>query len=1117
MAYRTTEAYDATEFDRFEKYPNGYGLIRHHDDFTPKSTRDWTVEFQLTLGELERLVTTPEDRKTVAVFNAKRRSVRNITGVFVFDQTLIASYCDFYDGDGSSTLRPPVESPPLSLPTDADITHTDTLALSSLAIGFHETEILATCTLIDTPGNEYFPYKVKLTHGITYGVGDNYHVAVRYTNSTRLLELIINGAAATGGTGTSTYTLLAAERFAGELDAVNNGTTAFDRDIVLLNECTVRGAYASTCKVAHVATGCSRFTQYKMQKQGGSNVALPPTIVTHCCPPRGTGMSELRIWHEARTNGELSSNDKLELSTPYDANLKGYWRLNDGGGILVEKVGEKHGSLHNTYPQFVANKNLLRDQGLNFADNQYIQANLGPTEYVEDAYSLMRRCMEGNDPDNINLAQIQYETTCDWTFQIQITVPYSAQDELTDLGLSGIADTCRWDVASEVRECPGDGTTSPNDDYRCHVFEVKDGQATPGTVLNDRGEENQGGTDNISMFHPAYDMTLFSVEGREEIDAADTDNHYDWRRVPLVRGLLTPDLEPVLEFYQDGNGSTADGPQTDYPVGTRCGRYLRIKGSALTPGNTYTLTFRKAQLAEQIGTPLLSIGFRLEIWVDGAVDKSKDYVQRTTATIAHTDTNGMMRAMAHRAIYDINVGASYVGDFIDRSETAPITDANGVVPPFRPGMLRNRCWQDHPGFFQMGFFRMWATTSLSDEDIEATWNQVITKDRASDPTLIINLEIDHVAPQILNKTRYVVPFNLGFKGWHVANAQEGLGSGGVYIWERFTWSNQDCLGYNRVPSDYLPTGSQDVPCNLLGLYAAVLARTYGLFSIFADSPFFDDDLSGDRQDVYVPVYGLLNEFVPNQKWEASVIADRMVMTAPGALPKIFDGKSIYTMGFVGYRGSWPVIGAVFGSGSLVQDKYFGARIAYFSEHDAIMDVTPLAVFYTTGTNGSLRASDINAHPDPRVTSYRIYRTVAQNTREEAEVAPLFLVEDGAFENKFELQVEIAGADNTLLDVVLDLNVTRPPFGSISGALDGVLWIGGDPLTGDAIYPADPGNPQRFDIVAGQKVVEEDSGENIVSILPLFGDLYISKPTSIHRMTPQGPEGGGSWPHLISGD
>jgi hypothetical protein len=482
---------------------------------------------------------------------------------------------------------------------------------------------------------------------------------------------------------------------------------------------------------------------------------------------------------------------------------------------------------------------------------------------------------------------------------------------------------------------------------------------------------------------------------------------------------------------------------------------------------------------------------------------------------------------------------------------------------------------------------MWAGVGISDEDIVQTWNTSIVQSRSSDINLIINLEIDHVAPQILNKTRYVLPFSLNYKSWHVYNGDHSF-SPGKWQWEEFTWGDEDCLGYNRLPSDFLPSTSQQSPCNLLGLYNAVLARTYGLFSIFGDAPFFDDSLSGNRQDVYVPVTGLLNEFVPNQKWESTSIADRMVFTAPGALPKIFDGKSVYTMGFTMYRGPYPKISVARTGAFHADNKYFGFRIAYFSEKDAILDTSPLTIMRTeyiqiaateavvaggaayiatdvvtvvggtgtpatitidtvdgggavltatlttfgeysilpanpvsvTGGSGTgatfnltwsdqnqntnlLTISDIVPHPDPRVTSYRIYRTVAQDTRAEAEVAPLFLSPDGAFENKFTLEVNIDGLDSALLDTILDLNVTTPPSGSISGALDGILWVGGDPLIGDAIYPSDPGNPQRFDIISGQRVIEEDSGELVNSILPLFGSLFVSKPTSIHRLDPQG--------------
>jgi len=263
-------------FSQHEKTPNSYGLIRWHADFQPLSTRDWTVEFLLTIGEEERLVASPEERNLrlqyVAAVDPGRPFVRQTAGVYVFDQTIIATYCDFNfdDGGGAATrnLRPPTF---VGDGGSAQIQTTDTLALSALAIGFRKTEIFAHCTLIDT--GEYFPFKVDLSFTIgTYTPGTTYHVGVRYTNSSRILDLVIDG------TSAATYTLLAGEKFAGEEDDVNNAASDdIERDIVLLNECTVRGAYASTAKLAHIAQGVSKFNQRQIEKtEVATNLLISP-------------------------------------------------------------------------------------------------------------------------------------------------------------------------------------------------------------------------------------------------------------------------------------------------------------------------------------------------------------------------------------------------------------------------------------------------------------------------------------------------------------------------------------------------------------------------------------------------------------------------------------------------------------------------------------------------------------------------------------------------------------------------------------------------------------------------------------------------------------------------
>lgn len=1158
LPFRTFEDVALQEFSLYEKHPNSYGLIRWHDDFQPKTTRDWTVEFLLTLGEKERLVINPEDRQTRSMYGGVLRApVRNIYGVFVYDQTVIASFCDFDFDAGTRNLRPPTQA---GYPTAANITHTDTLAISALAIAYWKDKIWATCTLINT--GVYFPYKVQLEYSIaTYTPGDVYHVAVRFTNSTDLLELVVNGSVA------DSYTLLADERFAGEQEALNDHTTPILRDIVILNECTVRGAYSSTCKLAHRANGCSRFTQHKTLKF--PPFIVPPAVVMFSSPPRGTGMAELRIWHEARSDGNLSAEAKKELATPYSSNLKGYWRLNDGSGLLVEKVAERHGSVHNTFPQYVADKNLLHKQGLKFTDNQFLTTSLPESPYLFDAYEYVRSVMKGHFADT-DFASTKLEAETDFTVQIQVTLPYTAQQELNFYGNGAAYPHSNVWNTGEARETPGDGTAPPGTDHFLHKYELKDGAATPVSLATDTGAIASGGVD-ISMFHPAYDQTLWSIEGQEKVGPDDTDNHADLRRIPLARGMLDPTLRPIFEFFCDGTLNPG-----------RRGRYLRLRGSVLTAGATKTLTFRKRTLFEKISgdAQLVPTGYRLEIWVDGTLDVFYNQITVAGFSEAATDLLAFSRAIEHAPSYDINIGASYVNDYFDRAETAPI-DNTEFTFPVRHGMHRNTCYQDQPGFFTMGFFRFWAV-AIKDSEIQNTWNASLPKIHAADQELIINLEIDQVTGrQVLNKTRFPLTFELGFKGWHVANADSGF-TAQKWIFEEFQWGNQDCLGFNRL-LDFVPAGSAEVPCNLLGIYEATISRTFGLMAIFRDSPLFDDSLSGVLVNLYLPVYGLLNEFVAGQQWTSSVIGDRMVLTAPVALPKVFDGKTILPLGFPRYYGPHPELEALTSGGSMDADKFYGVRIVYFSEDSNIEDVSPLAIVKTeltwhlsavtiagggagytvgdilnvsggTGTPATLQVTSVvggtidgvivltpglytvqpaspagvtggtgagatfnltfilnalnairikktQAHPDPRVSSFRVYRTQGQSTLEEARVAVLFLLPVGAFENEYSLDFNIMEPDADLLPNVLDLQVTRPPAGSVSAVVDDALWVAGDPLIPDNVYISDPGNPQRFDTLTNTLTIQESNGELINTILSLFGSAYIFKASSVHRADP----------------
>lgn len=1075
---------DEFQFGDFLRVPSSYGLIRWHDDFQPKTTRDWTVEFGLTLGEEEPIF--PGRLSYNASYGSgatNRIALRNVSGNFIFDQTILANDLTFYDGVANRTLNP--NTGPSAVVDDA-------FAISALAIAYGTAQLEVTCTLIES--GVYYPYEVKLSYGWgTYTPGDHYHVAVIHNSSGRTIKLFVDGVER------GSYTYAAGRKFAGEEEDLNGRTEIRKRDIVLLNECTVRGSYSSNCKLARYSPGNQKFHHYK-----GVNTeygfTAPPGNIYWFSPPRGTGMNNLRIWHEDRTES-ISNYMIVELPTPYPANLKGYWKLNDGSGTLFDKVGTKHGSVHSTYPQYVADDDLLHNIGIQFSDNQYLIRSYQRDQYkgILDSHRVLIDTMQGeNAPTVTGIAwstlsgAAQISALNDFTIQIQFRTPYTFQQEMA-YNNAYPAKLLSWPTGTRNR--PGDaGSTGGNEPT---AYALRDGSINTNLI---HGWDGTSASPQDFLYHPDMDQTLWSIEGSGILEDSDANNYASRRRLPLARGLLDPDGHVIFEFFADGD----DGSTTNQ------GRYLRLRSSSpLSEDTVKTITFKKTTVFNPaVGGSLQSEkGFVLEILDETGASLGtmiKDPLASGGATDGDADCYS--RAVAHEADYDVIIGSSYVNDLHHRCISDPRNDTvTGKAGTPYPVAGRHRSgMQDACGFFRLGFFRMWSRSLEINELVQNATRSL--KDRTDDTALLFNLEPENPTGRfVYNNAKYALAFELGYKSWGVP---EPDGTGGITRFntttgeadgfDSATWAGEDCLGYGPLPSGFKRDGAVGAVCRGIGSYNAALTRNFGLTAVFDDMMLFDSLLQGSLSTRYVQRAGLLNEFIPSTRRFFSSLGDRTFITSKGAVPKSFNGSIVNELGFQEYRGPRMLATTSSSGGSLIDNTWFGIRVVYYAEQYGIFHVSPRIVIRTpSGASNANRiyVSNIPPHPDSRVSSIRIYVTTGEATRDLASNAPVRYL--ASYANLYHRSIQITDVTGIGTDA-LDSQVFPVPAAAYSVAALGRLWLAGDPTFPDTVYFSKSGNPEKFDTISDQIVIE-GNGDRINGLLAIFGSVFVFSPNAIHRI------------------
>lgn len=1024
---------EAAKKTSFFRTPLSYGLLRWHDDFQPKTTRSWTVEFLFTTGELEELVRQTFGRYSKDQYGTGGEAynilLRSQVGVFVYDQTVLSNYHTFYNQtvtSPTSSIQPGV-SPASGAP--------DVFGLTALAVSYNALGLTVHSTLYDNGNSRYDDFLATL--GFTWGgsyrdyeAGKTYHVAIVYDSSQAAGDddffLYIDGELA------DSTEIPANHYFAGEMDAINGLTTSIQRDIVLLNEHTARGSYGSTCKTwSNYGSGSwsSGHQAYSYQELVDADAAgVPPPWC--CSPPRGTCLAELRIWHDARTATELANYAYRRFEgDPIANNLVGYWHLDDGGPVCFDSVNYRNITLQSTYPGIVADTSLLTERGVLLADGQYISYsyNVGDEFYIEDSHRVLQTIF--TDKQNANFTiEHRFKPDNDFTIQIDIRTPYTFQQKLNNKS--------------------GDTELGPAAGAAAYALSYGDFS----TVLKNAA----GGS---PIYNQAYESTLFSIEAQ---GINESENNYGERaRFPVVRALLTPSGTIVFETYQRHGASDA--------------RLYRVETAALDPDTHYNLTFiRKVTYVKgTVAGETISVpsGFSLLVYKNG-FDPLGPF-----ASLNVTDASSSTLSAFHGGIRDVIIGASGVNDGFDRSIQAPQDDA--TIRRYPVTQRFKSPYQDQPGFFTLGYFRMWSVALDPQQVSSSAAGNIIANEE-----LLFDVDARKVTGNYFKgESKFSTIFTGNFKGWGVPEIDIDSAATRSY---KAGYIQEDSLGYSRLQADFRDA---IVSCEGLGFYSETLTNKYGIVSVFGSSLYDDPYVEGNIRDLYP---GLLSTFVPGNDWTFVTIGDKTFVLSESGVPKVMSGGSVTNAGF----GPWhagPLNLTATGSGSLQQDKWYGVRIAYYSETTGHYQVSPQYVIYT-GAFTRIEINDISPHPDLRVSSILIACTQAQESASLAQSVDVYL-QPAPLLNRYRKRAEISFVGS---GIILDTSITEFPLGHTGAAHEGRLYVA-SLLVPDAIFPSDAGNPERFDTLTNRLVLEESSGDAITRIVSMFGSLYVFKPNSVHKV------------------
>ena len=673
------------------KTPLSYAVLRFHSGFRLTVGTSWTREFVLKLGDEEQLVANPFKRVAYKAGSGTTFDIQLRTaGVYVLDQTILSNYHKFDNGTISATngLKSLDENHRVTVDTNHDPVSGDrsyhVFPLTTMAISYTNDTIQLEMGLVEkTTGGlhstkgVYWPREINLTYAFSpYTPGTLYHIAVVYDLASTTVHLYVDGVSRdTYVFGDANMADVTNYGFIGEYDNFNGVETTggLGRDIVLLNECTVRGSYSSAVRIQTEMNGAQTFYQSYDSPTYGS--ADDPAMPWACSPPRGTAMRALRFWSDARSAAELLLYSKVDTLEDSPGNLIGRWELNDGSGVCTNKSSSTGDIVvHHGYPTYLhdVSGDILHSLGLRLSDGQHVifSTNDISHKYIQDASLPMRTCF-GYDPQETK--HVEHATGTgdiltnpgfndidrikeqhDATVQIQFKTPVSWQLEWNKVGGSssvyGIEDLEDDYSIKELLSVSGSaretrvsmlGSKEFNDDMvNCLVRDggypsvwaadysvsyFRDGRNID-TKSDGSSKYVKATTEGFFFFRP-YDMTLFSIEGRGQ--DKDSGNYGSLARVPLMRGFITPagKLGMEISLAGDINSEIWSSPKltiADHVKGDgkASPQIHRVIGETTLAVNTvYTATFvKRATYNTTSGRPGGLIdrtpsGQQFEIWL----------------------------------------------------------------------------------------------------------------------------------------------------------------------------------------------------------------------------------------------------------------------------------------------------------------------------------------------------------------------------------------------------------------------------------------------------------------------------------------------------------------------
>lgn len=1051
----TAGAYNSNIF----KTPLSYGLLQWGEYLQPRRDKDLCIEFVLTLGDKEELVQTPFTRVTNTTYGASVAEIRGSTGVFVYDQAVLANYVDVKIGANVYNVTP----------ESGTSTHVDVFSLTTLSVSYNEHAIVVMFDLWDD-GDSAYVRNNQLTFPLTsYTPGAAYHLSILFLDNT--IYLYVNGSLA------DTFELPADHYFVGESDVVNAHAHNLELDVVLLNEFTARANYQSTCK-PYNRTGTSEVSDgHNVFRSSTSTDARPEPWCAS--PPVGTGLHELRFWSPTGTladiEGVIVDNLFSRITVDSALDLLAYYPVAGTTPFVKDEVNPYRGiTLHHTDPTYVADAGLLYGRGVVLADGQHVIRSFGRNDYfyVEPTLGPLAQIFRHVD-------QTLFVSRHDFTVEIQIRTPSVFNREINrraaSIALTG--------TKSDTRD---------GNEYAKNYGLVCAG-STPSFVEDENGTTV---STNQMRHHRAFDATLWSVEAAWWENSTDSTNFNTDGRTPLARGLLTPDGKVAFEFF-------------GWDAAANTGRELRVVSSTvLDVSSVYSLVFRKRTLvAYDSGVSparTRAYGFALEIFInDSTTPDAILTIGDGLDTTDITDANMCSSVMVHGGIRDVIIGASYVNDHHDGSIRVPNGDSTAIVRTYVTQRFMSP-YQDQPGFFRLGYFRMW-DRAIADSDVALFYNKKISsKDYAS---LIMELTVPSVASdKIVDTSKYAAEWQLGYKGWGFSVPRTDLvaaNPNGVQV----GYALQDCIGYASLgqPTIDIPEFRNTVdkfPCTGLGFYSPTLTKTFGVLASFGGLLRYSERAESWFQDLLLPGFGIMSNFYDRATWNCTNIADVAVLTSSGGRPKVFDGRTVSPLGYGRWSGGLPFVAGINGAGVLTGDKYYGVRIAYYSAITNTYDVSPQIVVKLVAASGhdTIRIWGIPPSSDPRVTNILVLVTTAQDSFDLAYNTAPHAVQSasagGYLPNK---QIETFYIYNDTVTFTLDLDFTEAPQGSTSASYNGKLYIAGDINIPDVIYYSANGNPHLWYNYQNRIVLEDSSGDRIVALRSLFGSLYAFKPNGIWKI------------------